>query len=134
MSDPRSIADLADLQGAWEQVGFEEDGVLNPPDEHGAPGALTTFDRKHFAVRTVEGAVLLEGAFELNAAVYPKAVDWIDTIGTDAGKTLRAIYKLEGDQFVFIAAHPGLPRPSVFRTTPGQTMRTFLRRRKPRSH
>ena len=128
MSDPRSISDLADLQGAWEQVGFEEDGVLNPPDEHGAPGALCTFSGNHFAVHTVEGAVLIEGTFEMDATVSPKEVDWVDAIGSDAGKTLRAIYKLDGDHFVFIAAHPGLPRPSIFRTSPGQTMRTFLRK------
>jgi hypothetical protein len=31
--------DLAALQGVWEQVTFEEDGVVDPPDSHGAQGA-----------------------------------------------------------------------------------------------
>jgi uncharacterized protein (TIGR03067 family) len=107
-------------------VDFEENGVLNPPDAHGAPGAITTFNQNHFAVRTTDGALLLEGTFELNAAA--KTVDWTDTMGADAGETLPAIYKLDGDRFVFIAADAGAPRPTEFRTRAGQTMRSFVRR------
>ena len=120
------LSDLAALQGSWEQVDFEENGVLNPPDAHGASGAITTFNQNHFAVRTTDGALLLEGTFELNAAA--KTVDWTDTMGVDAGKTLPAIYKLDGDRFVFIAADAGALRPTEFRTRAGQTMRSFVRR------
>lgn len=121
--------DLAALQGAWEQVDLEADGVSNPPDEHGSPGALTTFTSNHFAVRTVEGSLLLEGQFILDASTTPKSITWIDSVGSDKGKKLPASYKLDGDHFVFIAGDEGAPRPIVFRTTPGQTMRTFVRRR-----
>jgi uncharacterized protein (TIGR03067 family) len=120
------LSDLAALQGSWEQVDFEENGISNPPDEHGAPGAITTFGQNHFTVRTAEGALLLEGTFELDESA--KIVDWVDAIGPDAGKTLPAIYKLEGDRFVFIAADAGAPRPTEFRTRAGQTMRSFVRR------
>lgn len=67
--DGSSARDLAILQGAWEQVGLEEDGVVDPPDAHGTPGALT-----------------------------------------------------------LIAGNEGTPRPTVFHTVPGQTMRSFVRR------
>ena len=120
------LSDLAVLQGSWEQVDFEENGIANPPDEHGAPGAITTFDQNHFMVRTAEGALLLEGTFELDASA--KTVEWMDTMGADAGKILPAIYKLDGDRFVFIAADAGAPRPTEFRTRAGQTMRSFVRR------
>ncbi|MBA2587491.1 MAG: TIGR03067 domain-containing protein [Alphaproteobacteria bacterium] len=119
------VTDLAALQGSWLQVGFEENGVVDPPDAHGAPDALTTFHQNHFAVRTADGTVLLEGTFTLDESA--KTVDWTDTIGADAGKTLPAIYRLDGDHFIFIAADPGAPRPTEFRTGPGQTMRTFVR-------
>ena len=49
-------------------------------------------------------------------------------MGPDAGKILPAIYKLDGDHFVFIAGDEGAPRPTEFRTGPGQTMRSFVRR------
>ncbi len=124
-----SGCDLAELQGSWEQIDLEADGVSNPPDEHGSPGALTTFTGNHFAVRTVEGSLLLEGHFTLDAATTPKSVTWIDSIGSDKGKKLPASYKLDGDHFVFIAGDEGAARPIVFSTIPGQTMRRFVRRR-----
>jgi len=122
------LSDLAALQGTWEQVDFEENGIANPPDDYGAVGSLTTFRNDHFAVHAADGTVLLEGRFELDASAVPKTVDWIDVIGPDAGKKLPAIYRLEGDHFVFIAGDEGSPRPTQFRTGAGQAMRTFVRR------
>ncbi len=49
-------------------------------------------------------------------------------MGADKDKPLLASYTLDGDDFVFIAADPGEPRPTVFRTVPGLTMRTFTRK------
>ena len=122
------LSDLAALQGVWEQIGFEENGLINPPDDYGTPGALTTFHQNHFSVRTADGTLLLEGRFELDGSTIPQTVDWIDSIGPDAGKRLPAIYQLEGDHFVFVAADEAAPRPTEFRTSAGQTMRTFIRR------
>ena len=124
-----SSRDLAALQGSWEQVDLEADGISNPPDSLSPPGALTTFSDNHFAVRTTEGALLLEGTFTLDASATPKAINWIDSIGPDSGKQLPAIYRLEGDLLIFIAGDEGAPRPTTFRTGSGQTMRTFVRRR-----
>ena len=123
-----SVHDLDALQGAWEQVAFEENGVPDPPDDHGAPGALTVIKGQHFAVSTRAGDLLLEGAFTLDASVTPKAIYWVDSMGSDAGKKLPASYQLDGDHFVFIAGDEGAARPVEFRTVPGQTMRTFVRR------
>lgn len=122
-----SARDLAALQGTWEQVAFEENGVVDAPDATGAPGALTIIDGERFCVRTPQGERLLEGHFILDAASTPRAITWIDAIGPDAGKALPASYRLDGDRFVFIAADEGAPRPLEFRTVPGLTMRTFVR-------
>lgn len=127
-----SDSDLAFLQGTWEQTGLEADGAINPVDTHGAPGALTVISGHHFEVRTVEGQLLLEGTFALDATTEPKSIIWTDSIGTDKGKRLPASYRLEGDHFVFIAADEGTRRPLVFRTEAGLTMRTFVR--KPQSN
>jgi uncharacterized protein (TIGR03067 family) len=125
----RSGRDLAALQGLWEQVEVEADGMSNPSDDLSLPGSITTFSDNHFAVRTIEGAMLLEGTFTLDESVTPKRITWIDSIGPDLGKELPAIYKLEGDLFIFIAAGEGAPTPTTFRTGVGQVMRTFVRRR-----
>ena len=123
-----SRRDLALLQGVWEQTRLEADGVVNPPDDHGAPGALCTFAGSTFSVRTIEGALLLEGAFDLDASTTPRSITWIDSMGEDKGKPLPAIYTLDGEHFEFIAGNEDAPRPTEFRTEVGQTMRTFVRR------
>lgn len=123
-----SAMDYRALQGAWEQIALEDNGVLNPPDAHSAPGAITTISADRFEVVTVEGEILLSGRFVLDADTTPKSITWVDAIGADAGKSLPASYRLEDDHFVFIAADEGMPRPTVFSTGPGQTMRTFVRR------
>jgi uncharacterized protein (TIGR03067 family) len=124
ISDPDFLA----LQGAWEQTSLEDNGVLNPPDAHTAPGAITTITGEHFEVKTVSGEVLLAGRFSLDSTTSPKSITWVDSMGEDAGKQLPASYRLEGDEFVFIAADESMPRPLSFSTGPGQTMRTFIRR------
>lgn len=123
-----SVTDYDALQGTWEQIALEDNGVLNPADAHSAPGAITTISGDHFKVVTVEGDTLLAGCFVLDADTTPKSITWVDAIGADAGKSLPASYRLDGDHFVFIAADEGMPRPTVFSTGPGQTMRTFVRR------
>lgn len=124
ISDP----DFQALQGAWEQTSLEDSGVLNPVDAHSAPGAITTITDYRFEVKTVDGDVLLAGRFFLDSTTVPKSITWVDSIGDDAGKQLPASYRLEGNEFVFIAADESMPRPITFSTGPGQTMRTFVRR------
>lgn len=121
--------DLAALQGEWTQTGFEEDGRTDTPDSYeGAMGAVTTIAGHHFSVRNARGDLLLEGRFTLDEGTAPRKIDWTDAIGPDAGKTLKAIYELDGDRFVFVAAAPGAPRPTQFHTAQGQTMRRFVRK------
>src|SRR6185312_15901100 len=121
----QSRRDLEMLQGRWEQVALEIDGVVQPADDLSPPGAITSFTGDRFAVHAVDGALLLEGRLVLEASTDPKHVDWIDAIGADAGRRLPAIYRLDGNHFVFVAADTGAPRPAAFNTGSGQVMRTF---------
>jgi uncharacterized protein (TIGR03067 family) len=125
---PLALGDLEALQGCWEQVALQVDGLARPCDDLSPPGGTTVFIGNRFLVRAADGGQLLEGAFRLNVAANPKQVDWIDAEGPDAGKVLPAIYKLEGDRFVFVAGDADAPRPTQFCTGPGQVMRTFVRR------
>ncbi|WP_198647146.1 TIGR03067 domain-containing protein [Pannonibacter carbonis] len=120
-------ADLDKLQGQWRQVRFEENGVVNPPDTHGAPEAITTITGTRFHVGIPDGATLLEGSFTLDPLATPKAITWVDSIGEDAGKSLPAIYDLTDTRFVFVAADEGMDRPTAFKSGPGLTLRGFVR-------
>lgn len=116
---------IAALQGSWEQIGLEADGVVDPPDAHSGPGVLCTFAERTFSVRARDGTLLLAGSFELEAMDH--SITWIDSMGGDEGKRLPASYRLEADRFVFIAGNEGDARPTNFSTVLGQTMRTFVR-------
>jgi uncharacterized protein (TIGR03067 family) len=118
--------ELAKLQGAWRQVYCEAGGIVDPPGDIGAE-STTTIAGRTFTVRAPDGTVVLEGTFSLDASLSPKAIDWIDSIGPDAGKILPASYALDADHFTFIAGDEGGPRPTLFATNPGETMRAFVR-------
>jgi len=129
MTASKTEKDLELLQGIWEQVGVEADGIANPADEYGAAGTLTVFDRDEFSVVSAQGHVLLKGKFHLDATTIPRQATWVDETGPDAGKHLPGIYNLSGDNFVFVAAgDETVSKPTDFRTEPGQTLRRFVRR------
>jgi uncharacterized protein (TIGR03067 family) len=123
--------DLERLQGTWTQTRFEENGVIDPPDVHGGDGAITTIEDDTFAVHLPDGELLLAGRFILDSTTTPRSITWIDSMGDDAGKLLPASYELDGDSFVFIAGDEGKPRPVEFVTSPGLTLRGFVRRSAP---
>jgi len=116
------------LQGTWQQIGYERDGVTEPLDELGWE-PRTTFVGDRFVVTLADGSIPIKGTYKIDPTRNPKTVDWTDTIGEDAGKTLLAIYRLEEDRFTFCAAYPGLERPTEFRTRPGQVLRVSQRER-----
>ena len=117
---------IKSLQGTWKQIGYEKDGEAEPLDELGwEPRLAITGDK--FVVTLANGRIPFEGTYKLDPTRQPKAIDWTDAIGEDAGKTLLGIYSLEGDRFVFCVAAPVRERPAEFRTQPGQVLRVNRR-------
>ncbi len=118
--------EMRKFQGTWRQVACEKDGVTDPPDEQGWE-PRTTITGDTFVVTLADGRVVIEGTYTLDPSGDPKAVDWTDTVGCDAGKTFPAIYTLEGDRLTLCASDGGRPRPTEFRTRPGWVMRVMER-------
>jgi uncharacterized protein (TIGR03067 family) len=130
-TDVRSRSDaitkeMEKFQGTWRQVAWEKDGVPEPPEEQGWEPRVT-FTGNTFVVTLADGCTAIKGTFKLDPTREPKAVDWTDNFGPDAGKTFPAIYSLEGDRLVFCAADEGQERPTEFRTRPGQVLRVSRR-------
>lgn len=121
------FADLEMLQGKWAQVKFEENGLIDPPDSHGAAEAVMSILGNSFHVSIPGGKTLIEGRFVLYCSTNPKSIDWIDSMGEDAGKTIPAVYKLSNDRFEFAAADSNMARPEGFRGGQGITIRAFDR-------
>lgn len=127
ISFPDAVTEeMKKLQGTWKQIGYERDGVAEPLDEQGWEPRVT-FTGDAFVVTLADGSIPIKGTYKLDPTQQPKFVDWTDSIGEDAGKTLLAIYTLDGDRLVFCAAYPGQDRPTEFRTRPGQVLRVSER-------
>jgi uncharacterized protein (TIGR03067 family) len=118
--------EMEKFQGTWRQIAHERDGVADPADEWGWQPRVT-FTGDTFVVTLADGSTAIKGNFRLDPTRKPKAVDWTDTFGPDAGKTFLAIYSLEGDRLVFCAADAGQERPVEFRAGPGQDLRVSQR-------
>jgi uncharacterized protein (TIGR03067 family) len=122
------LEEMERLQGTWKQIGYERDGVTDLLDELGWE-PRSTFVGDTFFVTLADGSIPIRGTYKIDPTRNPKAVDWTDIIGEDAGKTLLAIYRLEEDLFTFCAAYPGQERPTEFKTRPGQVLRVSRRER-----
>ena len=118
--------EMKKFQGTWKQIAYERDGVTEPLDEQGWEPRVT-FTGDTFVVTLADGSIPIQGTYKLDPTQNPKTIDWNDTIGEDAGKTLLAIYSMGGDRLVFCAAYPGQERPTEFRTRPGQVLRVIQR-------
>jgi uncharacterized protein (TIGR03067 family) len=120
------MTDSERLQGTCVQTAWERDGERNPPDPLGGP-ARVTFAGDTFAVVLADGTTPIAGTFKLDPSRDPKAADWTDTLGPDAGKTFPAVYQLDGDELSFCAADAGQPRPTSLTPGPGQVLRVHRR-------
>jgi uncharacterized protein (TIGR03067 family) len=120
------VDDLKKLQGTWQQIACEVDGVANPPEEYGVQ-PIVTISGNAFEVRHSDGTVVIKGTFSLDPLRDPKAMDWTDTYGADAGKTFPAIYCFAADTFTFCAADEDRERPRSFHTEAGQVLRVHKR-------
>jgi len=119
-------AEIAKFQGNWRQIAYERDGVTNPQDDEAGWAPHTTFEGTSFAVTIADGSTVIRGTFMIDPTQEPKAVDYTDTFGPDAGKTFPAIYYFEEDRLVFCAAERGA-RPTSFKPKRGQVLRVHVR-------
>jgi uncharacterized protein (TIGR03067 family) len=119
--------EIAKFQGTWRQIGYERDGVREPIDDEKDWKPRATNIGTSFVVTIADGTVPIQGTFKIDLTQKPKAIDYTDTHGADAGKTFLAIYYFEGDKQIFCAAAEGQPRPKEFKTKLGEVLRILQR-------
>jgi uncharacterized protein (TIGR03067 family) len=119
--------EIAKFHGAWKQISYERDGLKEPLDDEKGWEPRTIFSGNNFVVTIADGSIPIKGIFKLDPTKQPKAIDYTDTFGADAGKTFLAIYSLKGDELIFCAADEGHPRPTEFKTKLGQVLRVNRR-------
>jgi uncharacterized protein (TIGR03067 family) len=94
--DPAKEKDaLAAFQGTWKAVDLERNGEKTPEDER--PFQELVIDGKTFTYKI--GDVAHRGTFTIDPSKSPRAIDRTHEDGEFQGKTLKGVYKIEGDDF-----------------------------------
>jgi uncharacterized protein (TIGR03067 family) len=123
-----SAADDDDIQGTWLPETAELGGKMFP-DEIRKTIKLTIKDNKY---KVEIGKITDEGTCKLKATAKPKELDITGTDGPNKGKTIPAIYELNGDTLRVCYDLSGKDRPTEFKTKEGtQHFLVTYKRQKP---
>src|SRR5262249_19752628 len=113
------------LQGVWQLVSAETDGV-KAPEERIKDIRVTITGSRH-SVRLGDRVLAHNVTFAIDPSASPKQVT--DTIGErpDAGKQNLGIYRVDGDMLTYCVEQVGKERPTAFESKPGSgyTLRVF---------
>jgi uncharacterized protein (TIGR03067 family) len=117
--------ELDRLQGTWQVVSLEVNGEKAPAEALKDFKLLIKGDRASHQV----GETTEESLLKLDPSRNPRTVDFVIVGGTDKGKTMLGIYKLEGDMLTFCVAQPGTDRPREFGSKPKSNIGLIVLRR-----
>lgn len=112
------------FQGAWQRVSIIDDGK---PVE-GAEKGFVVFKDGDYTLKegeTVKGT----GTFKLDETKEPKEFDVTPAAGPSKGKSLKGIYKFEGEKLIYCIAGAGLERPKEFASPAGGKLRLYTNQR-----
>jgi uncharacterized protein (TIGR03067 family) len=98
----RNVAEA--LKGSWSAVSFKEGGRSAPDDL--IKKLKRSFDGKNYT-NTVDGQVIEEGGYTIDATKTPKTIDFDIRRGAGQGKKQLAIFQIEGDKLTLIVAESG---------------------------
>ena len=116
-------SEMKKLEGTWQLVSSVKDG--KPTPEAVVKKIRVVIKEGKHTVYFGDDVVVKEIPFALDPAKSPKTT--LNTL--PEGKTIRGIYKLEGDKLTSCAAEVGKEGPTEFASKPGSghTLRVFQR-------
>lgn len=108
--------ELEKLQGTWEFVSMEVEGVKKPDEEFKKYTVVLKGDQWTVSVAD---EIAARTTFRLDPTRKPKTIDLTQTLEPNQGRLLRGIYSLEGDKLIMCdrGADKGA-RPTGFETEP----------------
>ena len=129
--DTKEVAiqkDLKSITGNWTPTSRETDGEKTAADAF--KGVTVKVAADGTATVSKDGKVVRKVKWvNMDPTLKTKAVDVEVIEGDDKGKTLLAIYRVEGDQFTVCVANAGKDRPTAFSTATdsGRSMMSYTR-------
>ncbi|MDG3007951.1 TIGR03067 domain-containing protein [Paludisphaera mucosa] len=123
---PEVKAELKRHQGVWRAVSFRRDGKETA--EAVARSITRTVDGDRVVWRR-DGKSFSGSTIVLDPSADPKTIDIVADGGPGRDKTVRGLYKLEGDELTLCTGDPDGPRPKEFKAELGdhQTLMVFAR-------
>lgn len=116
------------MQGTWLPSMAELAGKKFPDEVRNTIKLVIKGDKYSVTV----GKGVDQGTVKLNPAAKPKELDITGTDGPNKGKTILAIYELDGDTLRVCYELSGMGRPKEFKTREGtQLFLVFYKREKP---
>ncbi|MBI3462733.1 MAG: TIGR03067 domain-containing protein [Planctomycetes bacterium] len=101
--------------GPWKLIDTVVDGRELPV----APGTMMEIRGESYTV-TIGGKMVESGTLKHGEpGKDPHEIDFMPTLGPNAGKILAGIYRIEQDISLGCHAAPGQPRPTEFSSKPG---------------
>jgi uncharacterized protein (TIGR03067 family) len=125
---PATGNELKKLQGSWTVAESEHGGKKVPAKELAkltvevADNKMTTRDAGE--IKEEASITLIDGKAK------PAALDVKITSGSDSGKVVKGIYKLDGDTLTICVAEPGKDRPEAFAAKAGSGHTLMVLKRK----
>jgi len=120
--------DLKNLTGTWKVASRESNGEKTPADA--LKGMFVKVASEGTVTVTKEGKEIRKVKWvNVDPTQKTKTVDVEVLEGDDKGKTLLAIYRIEGDQFTLCVANSGKDRPTSFSAeiASGNSLMTYTR-------
>jgi uncharacterized protein (TIGR03067 family) len=119
-----SASDQEKFQGAWQRVSIIDDGKM----VEGAEKGSVVFSGNEYTLKDGD-TVKSTGTYKLDESKSPKEFDVMPGAGPYKGKTLKGIYKFDGDQLIYCIAGPDLDRPKEFASPAGSKLRLYTNKR-----
>jgi uncharacterized protein (TIGR03067 family) len=115
-----------EFEGEWRMIYASIDG--HPMDESLVKWVKRVTQGNHTTVYAGP-QVMMKVDFTSDPSKSPKAIDYVNTAGSNKGKTQYGIYEFEGDILKLCVSAPGAARPTRFQSAQGdRSMLTVWKR------